>query len=56
MRRPPQIHLLQLVPNRAWSVDRLSPVLEGPSCIGDSQILDDVDQPVFTLSELIRQD
>ena len=51
----PHLHLLELVPDRAWSVHRLSPVLEGASCIGDSQILDDVHQPFFTLSELIRQ-
>ena len=52
---PPQLRLLQLVQNRPWSVDRLSPVVEGASCIGDSQILDDVHQPFFTPSELIRQ-
>jgi hypothetical protein len=50
-----QLHLLQLVPDRPQPVHRLPPVFEGPTGVGDPEVLDDVDQPILTFGVMIGQ-
>ncbi len=49
------IVLGEFVRDRARPIDRLPPVFEGPTGVGDSQVFDDVDQSILTFGELIGQ-